>query len=288
MESKTKDIQDNKNKSKKETIKNSKNKKTKTAKNNNVSRQSKKNYISKKTITKNSKKTPSKKKSTNKPIINVVEYYDLPYRYNETIVKTLYQTPNTLFVYWDISDQDREHYIKQYGENFFNTTRPVLIIHNESMNYSFEIPINDFANSWYLHINDSKCDYKIELGRRPIDLNNEKIVEKNSNTIKDYICITTSNKIETPNDHILYTTNENNTVKFRNIKNNNENSISLVDIITPLSTSKEDSNNQSENTLILKKLYSNLYQNKNIISHDKISNPSSSNTSSGSMPIRIS
>ena len=288
MESKTKDIQDNKNKSKKETIKNSKNKKTKTSKNNNSSRQNKKNNISKKTITKNSKKTPSKKKSTNKPIINVVEYYDLPYRYNETIVKTLYQTPNTLFVYWDISDQDREHYIKQYGENFFNTTRPVLIIHNESMNYSFEIPINDFANSWYLHINDSKCDYKIELGRRPIDLNNEKIVEKNSNTIQDYICITTSNKIETPNDHILYTTNENNTVKFRNIKNNNENSISLVDIITPLSTSKEDSNNQSENTLILKKLYSNLYQNKNIISHDKISNPSSSNTSSGSIPIRIS
>ena len=31
------------------------------------------------------------------------------------------------------------------------------------MNYSFEIPINDFANSWYLHVNDSKCDYRIEL-----------------------------------------------------------------------------------------------------------------------------
>ena len=41
---------------------------------------------------------------------------------NETIVKILYQTPNTLFVYWDIADSDRENYIKQYGENFFYIT----------------------------------------------------------------------------------------------------------------------------------------------------------------------
>ena len=102
----------------------------------------------------------AKTTKTEKPLAEVVEYYDLPYRYNETVVKILYQTPNTLFVYWDISDSDRENYIKQYGEDFFNITRPVLIVHNYTMNYSFEIPINDFANSWYLHVNDSKCNYK--------------------------------------------------------------------------------------------------------------------------------
>ena len=37
----------------------------------------------------------------------LLEYYDLPYRYNETIVKILAQTPKKLFVYWDISDKDR-------------------------------------------------------------------------------------------------------------------------------------------------------------------------------------
>ena len=113
----------------------------------------KKSSVAKKSSTTNKKTTTSKKVISKKastkaqPLANVIEYYDLPYRYNETIVKILYQTPDTLFVNWDISDSDRENYIKQYGENFFNITRPVLIVHNDTMNYSFEISINDFANS---------------------------------------------------------------------------------------------------------------------------------------------
>ena len=79
--------------------------------------------------------------------VNIVEYYDLPYRYNQTVVKILAQTPNILFVYWDISDTDRNNFISQYGENFFNNTIPVLLIINKTMNYSYEIQINDFANS---------------------------------------------------------------------------------------------------------------------------------------------
>ncbi|MEI3434642.1 MAG: hypothetical protein V8R26_06685 [Clostridia bacterium] len=35
------------------------------------------------------------------------------------------------------------------------------------MNYTFEIEINDFANCWYFNINDEKCEYVVELGRRP-------------------------------------------------------------------------------------------------------------------------
>ena len=147
---------------------------------NKTTAKAKKSSVAKKTVAKKpvvnksvKKKTTSKKEKKVTPLAEVVEYYDLPYRYNETIVKILYQTPETLFVYWDISDSDRENYIKQYGENFFNITRPVLIVHNDTMNYSFEISINDFANSWYLHINDSKCDYRVELGRRPNYYNEE-------------------------------------------------------------------------------------------------------------------
>ena len=114
-----------------------------------------------------SKKSPSKKIVNKK--VDILEYYDLPYRYNKTIVKVLAQTPKTLFVYWDISDNDRENYIKQYGENFFNITRPVLIIYNDTMNYSFEIPINDFANSWYINVTDANCKYKVELSRKKIN-----------------------------------------------------------------------------------------------------------------------
>lgn len=145
--------------------------------------------------------------------IEILEYYDLPYRYNQTIVKVLAQTPTTLFVYWDISDADRAHYVKTYGENFFNDTKPVLVIHNITMNYSYEIDIDDFANSWYLHVNDSNCEYSVELGRRP-KYNNEEFNMPNS-----YLYVTSSNVMDSPNDHILFDKNLK-TVYFRDVKTN--------------------------------------------------------------------
>ena len=119
-----------------------------------------KKSTTKKTTT--TKKTSSKKKVV--PVVN--EYYDLPFRYNQTIVRILAQTPNKLFIYWDISDEDRNNYEKKYGSDFFYNTRPYLIITNTTMNYTFEVEINDFANSWYLNINDASCDYKVELARK--------------------------------------------------------------------------------------------------------------------------
>lgn len=145
--------------------------------------------------------------------IEILEYYDLPYRYNQTIVKVLAQTPTTLFVYWDISDADRAHYVETYGENFFNDTKPVLVIHNITMNYSYEIDIDDFANSWYLHVNDSNCEYSVELGRRP-KYNNEEF-----NMPDSYLYVTSSNVMDSPNDHILFDKNLK-TVYFRDVKTN--------------------------------------------------------------------
>ena len=163
------------------------------------------------------KTTTTTKKSTNKKTVEKkilpVEYYDLPQKYNQTVIKVLYQTPKTLFIYWEISDDDIEKFKKDYGENFFETTKPVLIIHNDTLNYSFEVEINDFANSWYLHVNDSKSDYRIELGRRPIQVND--------NIKSDYIYVTSSNEIESPNDHILFN-NSQKMVYFRNVKTNKE------------------------------------------------------------------
>ena len=184
------------------------------------------------TVSKTSKKAPSKKASTkskstkavakkNLPKknakkssaskINLLEYYDLPYRYNQTVVKVLAQTPKTLFVYWDISDEDRKNYVKQYGEDFFNTTKPVLIIHNVTMNYTFEIEINDFANCWYFNINDEKCEYVVELGRRPKD--------NNISIPNNYLYVTASNKIESPNGHVLFEKAQK-TLYYRDVKTN--------------------------------------------------------------------
>lgn len=214
-------------------------------------------------------KSTTKRSTVKKQKVDIVEYYDLPYRYNQTVVKVLAQTPNNLFIYWDISDADRENYKKQYGENFFETTKPVLIIHNTTLNYSFEIDINDFANSWYLHVNDSKCDYKIELGRRPI--------AENPKIDTDYIYISTSNEIESPNDHVLFNKKQK-TVCFRNTKTG-------IQIEKPISANLSFIKSMSNiyDNYDIKEFYKVLYKNEDIEEFYDLSNPSSGNPSSGSL-----
>lgn len=231
--------------------------------------------VEKETLQKN-----AEKKST-KPTINTFspEYYDLPYRYNKTVVKILAQTPTNLFVYWEISDDDREKLKEQYGQYFFEITKPVLVIHNLTMNYSFEIDINDFANSWYFHVNDSSCEYKIELGRRPIPINYNYMpqydVEKNGpiNPVQvPFIYISSSNNLEAPNDHILF--NNTNKIYFRNVKTNQIIEKDVKDFPFIVKDNK---------FVNIYELYKKLY--KDEISDGKFDrmNPSSGNPSSGNL-----
>ena len=172
-------------------------------------------------ITKSTKtlETKSATKSKSKKAQPIVEYYDLPFRYNQTVVKILAQTPNVLFIYWDISDEDRKIYEKEYGSNFFEKTRPYLIITNKTKNYTFEVEINDFANSWYLHVNDADCDYQVELGRKFIENSVASAEETASYSANDYLPITSSNDIEMPNNHILFD-KLGKSIFFRNTKTN--------------------------------------------------------------------
>ena len=232
------------------------------------------------------KKTTYKSNQQETKKVNVVEYYDLPYRYNQTVVKLLAQTPTTLFVYWDISDTDKNNLLEQYGYDFFEKTRPILIIHNDTMNYSFEVEINDFANSWYLHVNDSNCNYRIELGRKPIynyiqnkNLPKEVLEDENSYVNKypskpldrDYFYITTSNSLESPNDHILFDSFSNNSIEIRNIKTNNQYTKSITSMKFRKNINK---------IYNIYDLYKDLYEKENIEDIYDFSNPSSNSLSS--------
>lgn len=156
----------------------------------------------------------------------LLEYYDLPFRYNETIVKILAQTPKRLFVYWDVSDKDKQTYLNAFGDSFFKDTYPVLLVHNEDKNYTSEIAINDFANSWYLDILDPRDHYSIQLGRKfknhiKPQINPE-IEETNISLQNDYLMIAMSNQLEVPNDHILFEEFKP-YIKYRNVKTHQEN-----------------------------------------------------------------
>lgn len=153
------------------------------------------------------RKATTKKSSSKK--LPILEYYDLPNLYNQTIVKILAQTPTVLFVYWDISDEDRQMYLEKYGEEFFNSTIPYLSVTNKTKDYSFEVEINDYANSWYINIPDSDCKYDVTLFRKP----------RNAEVHQENVYITSSNDLQTPNDHILFDS-LGKTVFFKNVKTN--------------------------------------------------------------------
>lgn len=153
------------------------------------------------------RKTTTKKSSSKK--LPILEYYDLPNLYNQTIVKILAQTPTILFVYWDISDEDKKMYLEKYGEDFFNNTVPYLSVTNKTKDYSFEVEINDYANSWYINIPDSDCKYDVTLFRKP----------RNVEIQQESVYITSSNDLQTPNDHILFD-RLGKTVFFKNVKTN--------------------------------------------------------------------
>ena len=232
-----------------------------------------------KTLTKESIKSTEKEETVQKPTtisgeeFSIAEYYDLPYRYNQTIVKLLYQTPTTLFIYWDISDEDREKYKETYGEDFFEKTKPVLIVHNETKGYSFEVEINDFANCWYLNVNDSKCKYKIELGRKPFEVmyNGEVTEVKTTPKItQNYIPITSSNEVESPNDHILFEKTQE-MVYFKNVKDNTVTAKNIATLNFVKSIGKVYKVND---------FYKKFYKDEDLDSFDKIQNPSSNSLSS--------
>ena len=162
------------------------------------------------------KKSTVTKKRTSKKVPNIIEYYDLPDRYDKTMVKLLFQTPKRLFVYWEISEADRKAFLEKNGEDFFENTIPYLVVKNKTKNYTFEIEINDYANSWYFDIPDSNSEYDVELIRK----------NKKSNIS---IPITTSNHLEVPNNKILFDQNRKE-IFFKNVKNENVESKNIANL----------------------------------------------------------
>ena len=176
-----------------------------------------KNATTTKKKTEATKKTTAKKTTVDKKTTVKSATKKATTKKTESSVKkntTLAQTPKMLFIYWEISEEDRDIFKKLYGENFFNHTKPVLVVYNDTMNYSFEVEVDDFANSWYLHIENANCEYHVELGRKPIQNINR---QNQPIYIPYYVYVTSSNEMTSPNNTILFDPNIK-TITFRNIK----------------------------------------------------------------------
>ena len=72
----------------------------------------------------------------------ISEYYELPTKYNETVVRLLVQSPTRMYAYWEVSDGAIKNFNNQKVD--YNASVPVLKITNLTMDYSYEVKI--YAN----------------------------------------------------------------------------------------------------------------------------------------------
>ena len=156
----------------------------------------------------------------------------------------------------------------------------MLLVHNEELNYTFEVPINDFANSWYLDIKDPKTKYVVQLGRKFREVQKEQIdynivKEEKINLQNDFIYITDSNKLETPNDRILFEKVPEKII-YRNVKTGEIVEKEVKQVLRKLS--KTYNNPQVEE--LYRGLYKEFYGEEILIEEMDISNPSSGGSSS--------
>lgn len=150
------------------------------------------------------------------------EYYELPTKYEDTTVKLLVQSPTRMYVYWDVSNKTIRKFSKQNAKYGYCT--PYLKITNLTMDYSYEVQVDPFANNYYIEIKDADCDYKVELVRKH---NNQSYLVSSSNTthiprstpcnynedivFRNCVCLAVSDKFK------IYTQNRNNLKKYTDL-----------------------------------------------------------------------
>ena len=160
----------------------------------------------------------------------ISEYYEIPQKYNETSIRVLAQNPKKLFVYWEISDNDISKYLDEYGDIFYTSTTPLLILENKEKNHKFEIGIDGYANSWYIDIVDDSSTYSVTYARK---VSSDILSSTTGNILAkgSILEFAKSNNVISPNGHILY--NNSNNILFKNVSTNDEYTIPLVSVLKP-------------------------------------------------------
>ncbi len=88
---------------------------------------------------------------------------DLPSEYGETRIVIQVRDPHWAWVYWEFSSQEKKKLKEGLGAFEFAHTEMLLRVFNESMNYMFEVKLPENCDNWYLSLNDSNCDYCVQL-----------------------------------------------------------------------------------------------------------------------------
>ena len=104
---------------------------------------------------------------------------DLPSEYGETRVVAQARDPHWAWIYWEFSSIERKKLEIKLGAFEFAHTELFLRVFNTSLNYSFEIKLPEKCDNWYLSLNDSDCDYYVELCIHIPSLGDEVLAKSN-------------------------------------------------------------------------------------------------------------
>lgn len=114
------------------------------------------------------------------------DFYSLDTCYDDNKIILIPRDPHCLFAYWNISEDKKNNFIKDFGESLWDKCTPSLKITNSTKNYCFYVDIKDSVSSCYIQVEDANCSYIAEIGKR---------------VSKDFfINIATSNCINTPGE----------------------------------------------------------------------------------------
>lgn len=115
---------------------------------------------------------------------------EFPNNYGKNQLNLLVRDPEWLYAYWEITATVQSEFSRQYGD-VWTASSPILRVYDITNEYKkafYDIHIQDYADSWYLHVGRPNHTFFVDLGRLLPDGN--------------FYCIARSNLVTTPSNHI--------------------------------------------------------------------------------------
>ena len=88
---------------------------------------------------------------------------ELPSEYGETRIVIQTRDPHWAWAYWEFSSLEQKKLEVELGAFEYAHTQLFLKVFNINLNYSFEIILPENCDNWYLSLNDSDCNYYVQL-----------------------------------------------------------------------------------------------------------------------------
>ena len=113
---------------------------------------------------------------------------EFPANYGKTQLNLLVRDPEWLYAYWEITATAQTEFSRQFGDAW-NISKPTLRVYDVSdgdENGYYDIQIQDYADSWYIHVGKPNHSFFVDLGRVLPD--------------GRFYCIARSNLVTTPSN----------------------------------------------------------------------------------------